>query len=59
MLSYVIAIIAGFFIWLVLPKLILKKASKSAKLFINITCKIIGAYIIFSSIINLIKTILE
>jgi hypothetical protein len=60
MISEIIKIIMGLFIWMVLPRLIYNKRKyqrNTPQFFVNIVCKILGIAIIVLSIISLIKSI--
>lgn len=55
MLVNIFKIIVGLFVFLVLSDVITKrkKYNKSTKMFINLTCKIVGAVIILYSAIDI------
>lgn len=62
MISAIIKIIIGLFIWMVLPRLIYNKRiykKNTTQFFVNIACKILGVTIIVFAIISLIKSIFE
>jgi hypothetical protein len=62
MITAIIKIIIGMFIWMVLPRLIYNKRKyqkSTPQFFVNISCKILGIAIIIFTIISIIKSILE
>jgi hypothetical protein len=62
MISAIIKIIMGLFIWMVLPRLIYNKRKyqrNTPQFFVNIACKILGITIIVLSIISLINSIFD
>jgi hypothetical protein len=62
MVSAIVKIILGLFIWMFLPKLIYDKrkySKNTPQFFVNLSCKIVGIAVIVFAILNLIKTILS
>jgi hypothetical protein len=62
MAGTVVKVIIGLFIWMMLPRLIYNKRKyqkNTPQFFVNLSCKIVGISIIFFSILNFIKTLLE
>jgi hypothetical protein len=61
MIGIIIKVILGLFIWFVLPQIISNqgKRKKSIKLFINISCKIIGIAMILFAVIDSVKFLLN
>ena len=60
MVSAVIKIIIGLFIWMMLPYLIYNKRKckkNTPQFFVTISCKIVGIAVIVFAIIGLIQTI--
>jgi len=60
MISAIIKIIIGLFIWMVLPRLIYNKRKyqkNTPQFFVNISCKIVGIAIIVFALIEFIKSI--
>jgi hypothetical protein len=62
MVSAIVKIVLGLFIWMVLPQLIFKKRKyqkNTPQFFANIACKIVGIAIIAFAILNLIQSLLS
>jgi len=61
MTGIIIKALIGLFIWLVLGQIICKqfKLKKNIKIFINISCKIVGIAVVVFSSIDLIKLLLN
>lgn len=61
MFVIVLKLILGLFIWLALPEIIFsqKRFKKNTKLFIKITCKILGLLVLIYVGIDLVKTFLN
>jgi hypothetical protein len=59
MVSAIIKVILGLFIWMVLPRLIYNKRKyqkNTIQFFVNISCKIIGVAVMVFAIVNLIQS---
>lgn len=58
---HIVKIIAGLFIWLILPALINKKAKnkKAVKKFISLSCAVFGFGIIFFGIVDFVINFLN
>jgi hypothetical protein len=62
MVSVLVKIVIGLFIWVVLPRLIYSKRKyqkNSPQFFVHISCKIIGIAIIAFAILNFLQSILK
>jgi hypothetical protein len=62
MVSEIVKIIIGLFIWMVLPHLIYKKRKykkNTPQFFVDVSCKIIGIAVICFAILNLIKSLFQ
>jgi len=62
MVSVLVKIVIGLFIWMVLPRLIYSKRKyqkNSPQFFVHISCKIIGIAIIAFAILNFLQSILK
>jgi len=60
MLSTIISIIIGLFIWMVLPRLIYNKRKyqkNTPQFFVNISCKILGIALIALAILKFIRLV--
>jgi hypothetical protein len=60
MVSVVVKIVIGLFIWMVLPRLIYSKRKyqkNSPQFFVHISCQIVGIAVILLAILTLIQTI--
>lgn len=61
MTGIIVKVLIGLFIWLVLGQIICKqfKLKKNTKIFVNISCKIVGIAVVVFSSIDLIKLLLN
>ncbi|KAA6350933.1 hypothetical protein EZS27_001780 [termite gut metagenome] len=56
----IIEILIGFFIWLALPQMIIRKKERNLfKKFIRIFCLVVGIIIIIYGMLNLLKIIFD